>query len=240
MKQNHAFTLIELLTVIAITGILAALLFPVFAAATNHAKRTTCLNNLKQINVGIQIFTDDHDNTLPLDPNHSPTNYHMNYEQLIKSSVGLNDPTSNRRIFACPADTFFYSDAYAYSIVSRNAYAQSNFNYSSYAFNAGNIFVATNRWPGIAGWKINAIKDSAKTILIYDLPAYAPFSWHQPRRLPPGNVDGVNNSRNMVGFVDGHVAYTKIFWDEINIATGHDQAWQYDPPAGYDYKWSGD
>jgi len=39
--------------------------------------------------------------------------------------------------------------------------------------------------------------------------------------------------------VDGHVSYVKIYWDTNNVA-GHLEAWQYDPPAGYDYKWSGD
>src|ERR1700678_4387121 len=106
MNLKSAFTLIELLVVIAILGILAALLFPALAAAKNHAKRTACLNNLKQINIGIHLYTDDNDNTLPIESNHAPTNFWMNYEQLIKSSVGLNDATSNSAIFVCPADTF--------------------------------------------------------------------------------------------------------------------------------------
>jgi len=240
MKPKRAFTLIELLVVIAIIGILAALLFPALSVAKNHAKRTVCLNNIKQISFGIQVYADDHGGTLPLDPNHSPTNFWMNYEQLIKSDVGLNGPISNSALFACPCDSFFYSDAYGNSLVSQSAHSQAKFNYSSYAFNAGNIFVVANRWPGIAGRKMNSIKEPTKTILAYDLPACLPFSWHQPRRLPSGTVMGVNNSKNMVGFADGHVSYVKIFYDEINVATGHDQAWQYDPPAGYDYRWSGD
>ena len=240
MNPKRAFTLLELLVVIAIIGILAALLFPALAAAKNRAKRTVCLNNLKQISFGIHVYTDDHENTLPLDPDHSPTNFCMNYEQLIKSSVGLNGAISNSPLFACPADNFFYADAFANSLVSQSAHAQAHYNYSSYAFNAGNIFVLTNRWPGIAGRKMNSIKEPTKTILVYDLPACLPFSWHQPQRLPSGTVMGVNNSKNMVGFVDGHVSYVKIFYDDANIATGHDQTWQYDPPAGYDYKWSED
>ena len=238
--MKRAFTLVELLVVIAIIAILAALLFPVLTAAENRAKQTACLNNLRQIGFGIHIYTDDHDNTLPLDPNHSATNFWMNYEQLIKSDAGLGGAISNSTVFACPADNFFYSDAFANSLVPRSGHSQAGFNYSSYNFNAGNVFVVTNRFPGIAGWKLNAIKDPTKTILIYDFPAYAPFSWHQPMRLPSGQVFGVNNSKNMIGFVDGHVGYVRIFYDDVNVATGHGQSWQYDPPAGYDYKWSGD
>jgi len=240
MNPKRGFTLIELLVVIAIIGILAAILFPALAAAKNRAKRTVCLNNLKQISFGIQIYTDNHENTLPLDPNHSPTNFCMNYEQLIKGDVGLNGAISNNALFACPSDNFFYSGAYASSLVSQSAHSQEIYNFSSYAFNAGNIFVITNRWPGIAGGKMNSIKNSTKTVLVYDLPACLPFSWHQPQRLPSGVVMGVNNSKNMIGFADGHVSYVKIFYDEVNVATGHDQTWQYDPPDSYDYKWSGD
>ena len=200
-----------------------------------------CLNNLRKINFVIHIYADDHDNTLPLDANHSPTNFFMNYEVLIKSDAGLSGVISNSALFACPADNFYYADAFAKSLVSQSAHSQTFCHYSSYAFNAGNIFVITNRWPGIAGAKMNSIKEPAKTILVYDLPAYAPFSWHQPTRLPPGNVFGADNSKNMVGFVDGHVSYIKIYWDSnATITPPRFQAWQYDPPAGYDYQWSGD
>ena len=239
MKSKHGFTLIELLVVIAIIGILAALLFPTLAGAKNRAKLTYCLNNLKNINAAVHMYADEHDNTLPFDSSNPPTNYSMNYEALIKNYLGLNGAMSNSAIFACPADTFYYTQGTASSIVSRSAHDGASFNYSSYPFNAGNIFIQTNRWPGISGWKTSAIKEPAKTILAYEVPAHAPFSWHQPVRLPSGIVTGVNNAKNMLGFVDGHVGYTQIYWDEINIATGHDQSWQYDPPSNYDYMWSG-
>lgn len=49
--SSSAFTLIELLVVIAIIGILAALLLPVLSQSKARSRRTTCLNNLKQINL---------------------------------------------------------------------------------------------------------------------------------------------------------------------------------------------
>ena len=58
---RRAFTLIELLVVIAIIAILAAILFPVFAQAKQAAKKTADLSNLKNINMGNQIYMGDAD-----------------------------------------------------------------------------------------------------------------------------------------------------------------------------------
>src|SRR5690606_26807571 len=69
MKKNFmntrkkAFTLIELLVVIAIIAILAAILFPVFARARENARRTSCLNNLKQFGLGMMMYVQDYDET---------------------------------------------------------------------------------------------------------------------------------------------------------------------------------
>ena len=61
---KKAFTLIELLVVIAIIAILAAILFPVFAAAKAAAKATTCMSNMKQMGLGVQMYVNDNDDTM--------------------------------------------------------------------------------------------------------------------------------------------------------------------------------
>jgi prepilin-type N-terminal cleavage/methylation domain-containing protein len=59
--MKRAFTLIELLVVIAIIAILAALLMPALERARNAARQATCLNQLKQIGLGLTLYADDHD-----------------------------------------------------------------------------------------------------------------------------------------------------------------------------------
>ena len=58
---ERGFTLIELLVVIAIIGILAGMLFPVFARAREKARQTACLSNLHQLALAMQIYCDDNE-----------------------------------------------------------------------------------------------------------------------------------------------------------------------------------
>jgi prepilin-type N-terminal cleavage/methylation domain-containing protein/prepilin-type processing-associated H-X9-DG protein len=64
--SRKAFTLIELLVVIAIIAILAAILFPVFAQAKLAAKKISSLSNVKQLDLGILMYSNDHDDVLPM------------------------------------------------------------------------------------------------------------------------------------------------------------------------------
>lgn len=59
------FTLIELLVVIAIIAILAAILFPVFARARENARRSSCMSNLRQVNMGFMQYAQDYDEQFP-------------------------------------------------------------------------------------------------------------------------------------------------------------------------------
>jgi prepilin-type N-terminal cleavage/methylation domain-containing protein/prepilin-type processing-associated H-X9-DG protein len=64
-SRGRGFTLIELLVVIAAITILAALLFPVFGAARDAARRVTCLSHLRQVALAHQMYVQDHDEVLP-------------------------------------------------------------------------------------------------------------------------------------------------------------------------------
>jgi len=66
VQKKSGFTLIEILVVVAIIALLAAILFPVFGRARENARRASCMSNLKQIMLGVMMYTQDYDERLPI------------------------------------------------------------------------------------------------------------------------------------------------------------------------------
>ncbi len=64
-RRRSAFTLIELLTVIAIIGILAAIIIPTVGSVRDSAKASTCLSNLRQVGLAAIVYANDNKNFLP-------------------------------------------------------------------------------------------------------------------------------------------------------------------------------
>lgn len=114
---RFAFTLIELLMVVAVIAILAGLLLPALGRARNKARAMICLGHLKQWGVATQLYVLDHNDYLPPDgtpnPGASSTNYGW-YVQLPRE-LGLApyhemnwrtnaEMRSPRSIWLCPAN----------------------------------------------------------------------------------------------------------------------------------------
>jgi prepilin-type N-terminal cleavage/methylation domain-containing protein/prepilin-type processing-associated H-X9-DG protein len=252
-KPAIGFTLIELLVVIAVIAILAALMFPALRTAKNTARRTACLNNVKQINQGVRMYSDDSGDAPPTPgaaaaATNTVTLY-SGYKAFMKSYVGLQGASSPKdKLFACPADAFypaFVSTNSAppwppWEYVRKSLHAQSVFDFSSYAFNGGDNVtrmvgtVAVTR-PGLTGIRLSSVKHPSRTALVAEASALAPWSWHEPSsRLL------FTDAKNMVSFADGHVSYIRVYWDSTPLPGGGSSfALGYDPPAGYDYQWSG-
>ena len=238
---RRAFTLIELLVSIAIIGILAALLFSAIGTTKYKAKRAACANNLRQINLGLRMYTDDSADKAPPIPN--DTNIYIPnftaYKKVMRNYVGLGGVSSSRdTIFACSADTFYYEfSATNQDYIPQSLHDQPAYDYSSYWFNSGTPTRFGTNSPGLAGRNLNSVKQLEKTVLVAEMPAFQPWSWHNPKRpLPTGHAWPLfKDAKDNVSFVDGHVNYIKIYWD-----TAYSPTAAFDPPPGYDYKWSGE
>jgi prepilin-type N-terminal cleavage/methylation domain-containing protein/prepilin-type processing-associated H-X9-DG protein len=124
MKQRRAFTLLELLVVIAIIAILAAMLMPALSRAKQKAAQASCINNLKQLGLGMEMYVGDNSGAFPgIASEHSGFNradwiyWRTNtaeYPPFSKSPILTSIPGMNKPSLRCPLDT---SDADRYAAV---------------------------------------------------------------------------------------------------------------------------
>ena len=127
-STQRGFTLIELLVVIAIIAILAAILLPALAKAKSRAIRMQCMNQMKQLDLGINLFVGDNSETFPA-AGYQASGGVLSWDSWIypyiggsssllldqaKKGIYAEDPAdgpllgiaTGLKIMACPADTF--------------------------------------------------------------------------------------------------------------------------------------
>jgi prepilin-type N-terminal cleavage/methylation domain-containing protein len=232
-KMKRAFTLVELLVVIAIIAILAALLLPVLARARGAARKSVCINNLKQINLALRMYVDDHDDAFRAMTNDEPI--YFTFKDSIGPYLSRSGASTNDPLFICPADDFncddqAIKDIFAFDQISGTGfYRQAATHFVSYFFNGQ---VKSDDPDTHAAQKLLAsVSEPGRFVLVGEISGGCGLSAHD-RREPYQ----FNNAPNVMSFVDGHVSYIQMYWNGVKGLAGI--SFLYEPPAGYEYKWS--
>jgi prepilin-type N-terminal cleavage/methylation domain-containing protein/prepilin-type processing-associated H-X9-DG protein len=212
------FTLIELLVVIAIIALLAAILFPVFARARENARKSSCLNNTKQIGIALMQYVQDYDETYP------PAYWNGG---AVPLGSWLTSYTKNSQIWRCPSDG-----------ANRGA-VNANYGNQSYAWNSwyldndGSAFGVTTDTPR----NLANIKKSAEVAAVWGAWAGNGFIFDHPyggcgdpRSRMEGSTDCAGSAASVghlgggnFTFADGHSKFlpTGKIMEELNKASAN-------------------
>lgn len=212
MLRKHAarkrgFTLIELLVVIAIIAILAAILFPVFAAAREKARQTACLSNLKQVGQAVMMYAQDYDEVYVNTERGGDAGdayerywgdmlqpYTKNWQMLVCPSVGA--PLQ----FKTGLTTYSQQWSYPYGIND----ITDNTDACTPSGDNGPDNPACNH-IGVAGRNMAAVTSSASTILIADnAPATSDTGDVSVGTAPGVDLAALAHSRHEINWQLGH------------------------------------
>jgi prepilin-type N-terminal cleavage/methylation domain-containing protein len=103
MKSSRGFTLIELLVVIAIIGVLTSLLLPALARAKRSARSVSCLSNLHQIGLALDLYVQEHNDRLPSCAELPSVN-----SNLPSLTIMLCPYLKTKTVFQCPEDRVLF------------------------------------------------------------------------------------------------------------------------------------
>jgi prepilin-type N-terminal cleavage/methylation domain-containing protein/prepilin-type processing-associated H-X9-DG protein len=112
--SRRAFTLIELLTVIAIISLLVGLLTPALSKARQVSKKTVCQANLHSIGQGFRMYLDNHKDVMPYAA-YLPSAHLNDYPRIVDV---LGEYLQNPEVFRCSADTkknYYLSEGSSYA-----------------------------------------------------------------------------------------------------------------------------
>lgn len=198
-KPSRAFTLIEMMVVVAIIMILAAMLLPALGRAKDQANRITCINNLRQLGYATHMYADDNEDQLP--PRRQSPN---TWIQRLKEYYVAD------KIIECPKGRLQEATPHSYLINGFNDYFEATLTSDEY-----NNFYLQWLWP--FGMRMGAIPEPSDTIL-YGEKLPTSFHVHMDFSQGTGGNDleeidharhaygpGKNNGGSDHAFVDGSV-----------------------------------
>jgi prepilin-type N-terminal cleavage/methylation domain-containing protein/prepilin-type processing-associated H-X9-DG protein len=194
--RKKGFTLIELLVVIAIIAILAAMLLPALSSAREKARRTTCINNLKQLGIAVQLYIGDNNGFYPVSTWAHPVLTANGMVPDVGYTGCLWPYVGTQRVFLCP------------SFPSNGTDILINYVYN---FHAGNSDEDDYLNPGSVFLKDSGINKTEKFIVLYDSPTgRGQIADSDPSDEWPGAADQVGG--------DGHG--TGLLWYFNTPSTG--------------------
>lgn len=219
---TSAFTLLELLVVIGIIGIIAALLLPALSAAKEKARRASCRSTLRQFTIAVHLYGGDNQDRVPSGKSENP-NEEDEHIPVISSSVRSNFVAygGSARILECPrlgkpfdgTGGWHYPD-YGYVI--------------GYNYLGGHMDTPWPKFRGFQGWiSPQRITEPGTLALATDLNAWSPgyaktFAPHGRTGaiLKDGDASNENAegaSSEEVGAQGGNVAYLdgSVHWKSI-------------------------
>jgi prepilin-type N-terminal cleavage/methylation domain-containing protein/prepilin-type processing-associated H-X9-DG protein len=192
-SRKMGFTLIEILVVIAIIAILAAILFPVFARARENARRASCQSNLKQLSLGLIQYTQDYDERYPYGYDAGQRLWGEQIFPYVKST----------QVFVCPSDPKTYAVPTASQLV------------PGYSYGLNMVYNDPSHWifgqylavPAQIPITTAAVEDSSGTVWTGDVATLAASA---PLIRGYYYLSGVNNSTLVLN--DSNCGSTPCLW----------------------------